>query len=193
MEKERKLQIIKAADKRFAKHGLNKTTLDEIARDLRIGKATIYHYFDSKDELFYASLDWEAEQLLEDIRVIFKSENTDLKSRFAEYLNYKEAIGQKYRLVYETLLNLLKENCFEQEVKFAKNLFDNEEELLRSVLASISLEKKDYLNETLSSFWVGQSWGLLFTNKINLIAGNEKYKSSKETLLGMLDYFISRK
>ena len=193
MEKERKLQIIKAADKRFAKHGLNKTTLDEIARDLRIGKATIYHYFDSKDELFYASLDWEAEQLLEDIRVIFKSENTDLKSRFAEYLNYKEAIGQKYRLVYETLLNLLKENCFEQEVKFAKNLFDNEEELLSSVLASISLEKKDYLNATLSSFWVGQSWGLLFTNKINLIAGNEKYKSSKETLLEMLDYFISRK
>ncbi|HED08177.1 MAG TPA: TetR family transcriptional regulator, partial [Ignavibacteria bacterium] len=35
MSKERKSQIIKAAAKRFARHGLNKTTLEEIAGDLR--------------------------------------------------------------------------------------------------------------------------------------------------------------
>ena len=33
--------------------GSGKTTLEEIARDIRIGKATIYHYFSSKDELYY--------------------------------------------------------------------------------------------------------------------------------------------
>ena len=43
MANDRKNQIIKAAAKRFARHGLNKTTLDEVARDIRIGKATIYH------------------------------------------------------------------------------------------------------------------------------------------------------
>jgi len=42
MANERKIQIIKAAAKRFARHGLNKTTLDEVARDIRIGKATIF-------------------------------------------------------------------------------------------------------------------------------------------------------
>ena len=46
MLKERKQQIIRAAVKRFARHGHGKTTLDEIARDIRIGKATIYHYFE---------------------------------------------------------------------------------------------------------------------------------------------------
>ncbi len=51
MPNDRKIQIIKAAAKRFARHGLNKTTLDEVARDIRIGKATIYHYFTSKDDL----------------------------------------------------------------------------------------------------------------------------------------------
>ena len=55
-DKDRKIQILKAAVKRFAKHGLNKTTLDEIARDLRIGKATIYNYFESKEELFYETI-----------------------------------------------------------------------------------------------------------------------------------------
>ncbi len=56
MANERKIQIIKAAAKRFARHGLNKTTLDEVARDIRIGKATIYHYFTSKDDLYFATL-----------------------------------------------------------------------------------------------------------------------------------------
>jgi len=51
LDKERKIQIIKAAVKRFTKHGLHKTTLDEVARDLRIGKATIYNYFESKEDL----------------------------------------------------------------------------------------------------------------------------------------------
>jgi len=54
MANERKHQIIRAAVKRFARHGHGKTTLEEIARDIRIGKATIYHYFESKDELFFA-------------------------------------------------------------------------------------------------------------------------------------------
>ena len=64
MANERKIQIIKAAAKRFARHGLNKTTLDEVARDIRIGKATIYHYFQSKDDLFYEALKWEIDIFL---------------------------------------------------------------------------------------------------------------------------------
>ncbi len=193
MEKERKLQIIKAADKRFAKHGLNKTTLDEIARDLRIGKATIYHYFKSKDELFYAALDWEATQLLDDIKNLFNGQESDLKILFTEYLNYKETVHQKYRLIYETLLNLLKENIFEQESKFARSLFSKEEELLNSVLTGAYLEKKETVNTSLGSFWVNQSWGLLFTGKISQITGNEKHLAIKEILLGVLDNFSGKK
>ena len=62
MANKRKQQIIRAAVKRFARHGSGKTTLEEIARDIRIGKATIYHYFESKDELFFASLKWETDE-----------------------------------------------------------------------------------------------------------------------------------
>ncbi|MHB8580136.1 MAG: TetR/AcrR family transcriptional regulator [Ignavibacteriaceae bacterium] len=193
MEKERKLQIIKAADKRFAKHGLNKTTLDEIARDLRIGKATIYHYFKSKDELFYAALDLEADQLLDDIKNIFMDKDRDLNILFAEYLNCKETVHQKYRLIYETLLNLLKENVFEQDIKFVKNLFGKEEELLNSVLIDIPLEKKETTNTSLGLFWVNQSWGLLFTDKISQITGNEKHQFTKEILLGALESFSGKK
>lgn len=41
MEKEKKILIIKTAIKRFIRHGKHKTTLDEIARDLRMSKSSL--------------------------------------------------------------------------------------------------------------------------------------------------------
>ncbi|MHB1686093.1 MAG: TetR/AcrR family transcriptional regulator [Ignavibacteriaceae bacterium] len=192
MEKGRKLQIVKAADKRFAKHGLNKTTLDEIARDLRIGKATIYHYFNSKNELFYAALDWEAAQFLDDIKNIFNNKELDLKNRFTEYLNYKEIIYQKYKLIYESLLILLREENFEEEAKFAKNLFSKEEELLNTILANVFTEKKETVNASVISFLVNQSWGFLFTGKISPTVDTVRQSPSKEILLATLENYFGK-
>ncbi|MBC8461550.1 MAG: helix-turn-helix transcriptional regulator [Deltaproteobacteria bacterium] len=50
MEKKEEL-IIKTAQELFARFGFNKTTVDEIAQKAHIGKSTIYHYFESKEEL----------------------------------------------------------------------------------------------------------------------------------------------
>lgn len=51
--------IANAAQRLFAKYGLNKTTVDEIAKDAHVGKGTIYHYFDSKEHMFYAIIQKE--------------------------------------------------------------------------------------------------------------------------------------
>lgn len=81
MANDRKNQIIKAAAKRFARHGLNKTTLDEVARDIRIGKATIYHYFKSKDELYIETLRWESKLFLEQVSLTFSNEQNTIQTK----------------------------------------------------------------------------------------------------------------
>lgn len=43
--------IIECAGKRFRQYGFRKTTVDEIARDLRISKRTLYAVFSSKDAI----------------------------------------------------------------------------------------------------------------------------------------------
>ena len=130
---DRKSQIIRAAVKRFARHGLNKTTLDEIARDLRIGKATIYHYFKSKDELFFETINYDSHLILNDIKTIFNSESLPLKERFAEYFIYKENIYEKYKLIYDLMGNLLKDNGLEMELDTLKKLLKHEEDVLRMI------------------------------------------------------------
>ena len=48
----KKKQILDAAIELFSKKGFEQTTIDAIANTLNIGKGTIYHYFESKEDLF---------------------------------------------------------------------------------------------------------------------------------------------
>ncbi len=58
LEKEQKLpsdkelRILEAASLLFARYGLRKTSMDEIAQQAGLGKGTIYLYFKSKEDLF---------------------------------------------------------------------------------------------------------------------------------------------
>lgn len=48
-----KIRIAGAFEKHFLHFGFKKTTVDEVAAELGSSKKTIYHYFSSKDEIFY--------------------------------------------------------------------------------------------------------------------------------------------
>ncbi|MES2461436.1 MAG: TetR/AcrR family transcriptional regulator [Armatimonadota bacterium] len=43
--------ILDAARKRFLHYSYKKTTIDEIAQDAKVGKGTVYLYFDSKEDI----------------------------------------------------------------------------------------------------------------------------------------------
>lgn len=51
---DRKAEIIAAAQKLFLKKEYEKTTMQDVMDDLGIAKGTIYHYFDSKEDLLEA-------------------------------------------------------------------------------------------------------------------------------------------
>ena len=44
--------ILDAAQKRFARFGVGKVTMEEIAADLGMSKAALYYYFTTKEEIF---------------------------------------------------------------------------------------------------------------------------------------------
>ena len=191
MANERKIQIIKAAAKRFARHGVNKTTLDEIARDIRIGKATIYHYFQSKDELFYETLKWEIDIFLENVKSIFNNESTDYKDRLIEYFNLKEGIQINYKLVYDLMVQVLSERNTEQEPSILKHLLDIEEELLKKLLSAALREKMMKVSPLMPSYVVEYSWGMVLGNKIWATANPEKSAHKKELIIKTLESIIS--
>jgi AcrR family transcriptional regulator len=187
LENDRKSQIIKAAVKRFARHGLNKTTLNEIARDLRIGKATIYHYFKSKEELFYQTLEYDVSLFTEDITRIFNNPELTLKQRFIEYFNYKEQVYEKYKVLYDLITRHLREETLENDILILKKLLHNEEKVLKLVLGT-ALKNKTDLSPMII---IMQSWGILFWNKLNAISDPESRINSKELVYKSLENMLN--
>ncbi len=51
---ERKEQILRAAEKLFARKGYPETTIVDIVKEAKISEATLYEYFSSKEELLFS-------------------------------------------------------------------------------------------------------------------------------------------
>ncbi len=66
-------KIIKTAGKIFSRYGFRKTTIEEIAQALKMGKSSIYYYFESKEEIFEAVVLYEANILKYELTTAIKS------------------------------------------------------------------------------------------------------------------------
>ena len=66
--KEKRDQILKAAEELFASRRYDEITMDEIAQLAQVGKGTLYRYFSSKEALLYAILQTGHEDLVASIR-----------------------------------------------------------------------------------------------------------------------------
>lgn len=51
-EKEKKTEILKSAAEMFFLHGFDRTKVEDIAHKAKVGKGTVYVYFQSKQQLF---------------------------------------------------------------------------------------------------------------------------------------------
>jgi len=61
-------KIVQDASRIFTRFGFRKTTMEEIASASRKGKSSIYYYFKSKEEIFKAVVEKEADELKEELQ-----------------------------------------------------------------------------------------------------------------------------
>ena len=191
MAKGRQEEIIRAAAKRFSRHGFGKTTLEEIARDVRIGKPTIYHYFKSKDELFYSSITFQSSQFIEDIKAIFNNQDLPVGARLLEYFAFKESVHQRYSLLYDLMLSLFQNDSLDREKEILKNLLKNEEEVVGLILSSIYTGRIESMEQSLPYYIVNLSWSLMFSTILREFAADGKSVSMKELMFRSLEKLLS--
>ena len=89
-EEQTKTEIISAAQKLFQKYGIDKTTMDDIAGEVGKGKSTLYYYYTSKEEVFYAVVNKEKDEVIQSIKKTIshlKSPSEQLKTFFLSHFN----------------------------------------------------------------------------------------------------------
>jgi AcrR family transcriptional regulator len=191
MANERKIQIIKAAAKRFARHGLNKTTLDEVARDIRIGKATIYHYFNSKDDLYFATLKWECENFIDQVKIILEKDSDSLTQKLTDYFGQKEIVSENNKLIHEALLTFFNEKSFEQEKEIINWLLVKEADLIKHFLTKHYSHRIKKISSIFPNFIVINSWGMFFANKLNILINPSKSEETKALFIESLETILA--
>ena len=102
----RKKSILDGALKVFKIHGIEKTTMDEIAVESGFGKATLYYYFASKDEVFIAIMEEGWKQLWEGIESLIVEE-VNPRTKFIGIIRKMGEIVTDDKILYGFLVHLL--------------------------------------------------------------------------------------
>ncbi len=122
-----KKRLIEAASRMFARFGFKKTTMEEIAAEARKGKSSLYYYFESKEEIFNAVVEYEAEILK--TKLIEAIENSpNIFEKFKNYIfvrfNGIKELGNLYNalrgdfLIHMEFIQKARKNYDEEELEY---------------------------------------------------------------------------
>lgn len=134
--KEKVLHITNAARKRFAHFGYTKVTMDEIASDVEMGKASLYYYFPTKEELFSSVLAQEMHEFKKNIMIIL-DESATASDKLQKYVD-------KRMEFFRILLNLgtLSVHSYLNSKSIFKKLFIDLENVELELVSKIINEGK---------------------------------------------------
>ena len=129
MDEDKREIIVKVAQTLFARFGLNKTTVQEIAKAAHMGKSSIYHYFKTKEDIFKAVIDKESSLLSEEVnKAIEKATSPQEKLRayimtrmlyLKKLANFYSALKDEY-LEHYSFVEKVRRKDVEKEINTVK-------------------------------------------------------------------------
>ena len=131
--------ILDAADRLLARYGYKKMTMDDVAKEVGIGKGTIYLHFKSKEEIALARVDRIVDRLNERLRGIAHSNGSAVARlrrmllervlfRFDSVQHYTESLSDVLAAIRPALLVRHNRHFDEEERVFAALLKEGKSE-----------------------------------------------------------------
>jgi TetR/AcrR family transcriptional regulator, acrAB operon repressor len=97
---ERRTQILHAASRVFSRKGFHAANVSDVSAEAGVSQGTVYHYFDSKEDLFMTVFEaWETGNLYREVNAAM-----DASASAAEQLRYlAHAVGERMAQAEEIL------------------------------------------------------------------------------------------
>lgn len=118
-------KIVMISGQIFSRYGFKKTTMDEIAKELQMGKSSVYYYFKSKEDIFEAVVLYEANVLRNELTKAIKSVDSPVDKMknyvfvrmksFEKLSNYYNAIFDK-NLAHFDFIETIREKYDREEL-----------------------------------------------------------------------------
>ena len=95
-------QVIRAAQQLFQQHGLQKVTMDDVARAVGKGRSSLYYYYKSRDEIFDAVVNKEIDETLTAIEKAVDRAGT-AEGKFQAFCTAKLKLAKEKGSFFNTL------------------------------------------------------------------------------------------
>lgn len=140
-------EIISTAQKLFQRYGLDKTTMEDIAKALGKGKSTLYYYYKSKDDIFDAVICKEVKEVFDFI----KEEIDKVSSAEEKLITYVNTLIKKTKDKIN-LYNLLVKEIFESNNNNDKlSKFDKDSLLIVKGILLLGIENGEFNKQLLEN------------------------------------------
>ena len=103
-KEEYRKKIILTAGQIFSRYGFRKTTMEEIAKALNIGKSSIYYYFKSKEDIFETVVLHEANILRNELTTAIKSVDSPIE-KMEKYVFVRMKSFEKLSNYYNSIFD----------------------------------------------------------------------------------------
>ena len=183
----RRKRILEGALSVFQKNGLEAATMDEIANQAGFGKATLYYYFNSKEEVFCAIMENGWKPLWEEIEETIHEEDHSAHDLFLDALSAITRIILKDKNLYRFLFTAPKAivNMPENDQNwrsYQDRLYGSLRGLMEEGMAKSEFPQTDA--EILFRAIGGLFHGILFL-------GSEEKEVSREDIQKLFDQFLT--
>jgi AcrR family transcriptional regulator len=141
-------RIITIAGEIFSRYGFKKTTMDEIAYGLKMGKSSIYYYFTGKEDIFKAVVLNEANILRNELTNAIKSVDSPIeKMRNYVFVRMRsfEKLSNYYNAIFDKNLDHF------NFIETVRSKYDREERAILRLILYDGARKKVF-NVTNSEF-----------------------------------------
>ena len=186
--------IIEVAQKRFGLYGVEKTSMREIAADLKLSKASLYYYFPDKASLYKAVVEKEQNEFLD--RISEKMLNIQepellLREYISTRLSYFRTLLNLSRLRFEAYSDL--KPVFNETILVFK---EKEKEIVKNIFEKGIAKGKFFIRDTdqTASLFLDLLKGLrisVVNNKEMLIIDQEEYDQLLKNTNDFTNIFIN--
>lgn len=187
------LLIVEVAQRRFGLYGVEKTSMREIADDLKLSKASLYYYFPDKESLYRAVVEKEQVEFILKIseRILRIQEPDQLLREYANSrLSYFRTLLNLSRLRLENYSNL--KPVFRETIQLFK---EKEKEIIIKIFEKGISIGMFYIKDTdqTASLFLNLLKGLrisVVNDKLTLYIEQEEYDRLLENTIAFTDIFI---
>lgn len=167
--------ILQAAERVFQKWGLNKTTMEDIAREAGKGKSTLYYYYKSKDEIFDATIKIKLNQVLSRAQEI-ANQMPAAKEKLKKYIVTCLYEMKNYTLLFNVVRGEIRMSQ-EYLEKIRDTIQEREEAFVRKVLNDGFLSKEfHFIDEEELETAVKATVGIIHALELYLMLENDDPK-----------------